>query len=317
MNRHITQKTISIFLLFLLIAGMVSCKTQQAAKKTDYSSIESPQPTLTHKEAATWANNHAGLLIEKYMETSGNKLDPDEMRKLFMPIGYDGGTNTTSYRDAEKVLVDTLYAVMLKKAVTEGNTSIVILTGPSASGKSTAIKSMDLSDKGLVYDAAFNSYKKLATAIDKAKKAGMKDITLIAVYNTIRNCFSNSINRGKKTNRFIHIPYMVESYGNNVNKLELLRQSYPDINYICIDNSSNSGEAKNVTIDEAVKWNFNVSQEDIAYLFNIILDEINQGGLTKHQLTYVTGDLLSIKGLSDSNKALAKEIDRRIREMPR
>lgn len=317
MNRRLLKNTISIFLFFLLIAGMSSCKTQQAAKKTDYSSIESPQPTLTYKEAAAWAKDHAGLLIEKYMETSGNKLDPDEMRKLFMPIGYDGGTNTTSYRDAEKVLVDTLYAVMLKKAVAEGNTSIVILTGPSASGKSTAIKSMDLSNKGLVYDAAFNSYKKLATAIDRAKKAGMKDITLIAVYNTIRNCFSNSLGRGKATNRFIHIPYMVESYGNNVHKMELLKENYPDINFICIDNSANSGEAKKVSIDEAIKWNFVVSQEDIAYLFNLILDEINQGGLTKHQLTYVTGDILSIEGLSDSNTALAKEIDRRIREMPR
>ena len=317
MNRRITQNAVAVFLFLFLFAGLASCKTQQTAKKTDYSSIESPQPTLTHKEAASWANEHAGLLIEKYMETSGNKLDPDEMRKLFMPIGYDGGTNTTSYRDAEKVLVDTLYAVMLKKAVTEGNTSIVILTGPSASGKSTAIKSMDLSKKGLVYDAAFNSYKKLSTAVDGAQKAGMKNITVIAVYNTIRNCFSNSINRGKKTNRFIHIPYMIESYGNNVRKLELLKQNYPGINFICIDNSANSGEAKMVSIDEAIKWNFVVSQEDIAFLFNIILDEINQGGLTKHQLTYVTGDILSIEGLSDSNKALAKEIDRRIREMPR
>lgn len=316
MNRHITKNAVAIFLFFLLFAGLASCKTQQTTQKTDYSSIESPQPTLTYKEAASWANEHAGLLIEKYMKDAGNKLDPDEMRKLFAPIGYDGGTNTTSYRDAEKVLVDTLYAVMLKKAVTEGNTSIVILTGPSASGKSTAIKSMDLSKKGIVYDAAFNSYKKLSTAVNKAKKAGMKDITIIAVYNTIRNCFSNSINRGKKTNRFIHIPYMVESYSNNVNKLGLLRQNYPDINFICIDNSSNS-TAKTVSIDEAIKWNFNVSQEDIAYLFNIILDEINQGGLTKHQLTYVTGDILSIEGLSDSNKALAKEIDRRIREMSR
>ena len=317
MNRRLLKNTISICLFFLLIAGMSSCKTQQAAKKTDYSSIESPQPTLTYKEAASWAKEHAGLLIEKYMETSGNKLDPDEMRKLFAPIGYDGGTNTTSYRDAEKVLVDTLYSVMLNKAVTEGNTSIVILTGPSASGKSTAVKKMDLSKKGLVYDAAFNSYKKLSTAIDKAKKAGMTDITLIAVYNTIRNCFSNSLGRGKATNRFIHIPYMVESYGNNVNKMELLKLNYPDINFVCIDNSANSGEAKMVSIDEAIKWNFVVSQEDITYLFNLILDEINQGGLTKHQLTYVTGDILSIEGLSDSNKALAKEIDRRIREMSR
>jgi hypothetical protein len=75
--------------------------------------------------------------------------------------------------------------------------------------------------------------------------------------------------------------------------------------------------ARHVTIDEATKWNFQVSQDDITYLFNVLRDEIDKGDLTPHQLAYIKGDILSIKGLSDTNRALAQEIDSRIRALAR
>ena len=299
MNMYKNISRLSIILMAVVLVGMSSCKTQQ---------------TLTYGDAVDWTKARYGKLINKYIKDAGNKLDPDEMRLLFTPIGYDGGSNTVYYRDAERLLVDTVYSVMLQKAVAEGKTSIVIFTGPSASGKSTAAKTMDFSNTGLVYDAAFNTYKKLATAIRKAERAGMKDIKVIAVYNTVRNCFKNSVDRGKTSKRFIHIPYMIESYSNNINKMQQLKDNFPEVEFICFDKSDNVN-AKRVSLDEACKWNFNVSQDDIQYLFNIMLDEINKKDLTPHQLAYVAGDILSIEGLSDSNKALAQEIDRRIREM--
>lgn len=299
MNMYKNISRLSIILMAVVLVGMSSCKTQQ---------------TLTYGDAVDWTKARYGKLINKYIKDAGNKLDPDEMRLLFTPIGYDGGSNTVYYRDAERLLVDTVYSVMLQKAIAEGKTSIVIFTGPSASGKSTAAKTMDFSNTGLVYDAAFNTYKKLATAIRKAERAGMKDIKVIAVYNTVRNCFKNSVDRGKTSKRFIHIPYMIESYSNNINKMQQLKDNFPEVEFICFDKSDNVN-AKRVSLDEACKWNFNVSQDDIQYLFNIMLDEINKKELTPHQLAYVAGDILSIEGLSDSNKAMAQEIDRKIREM--
>lgn len=299
MNMYKRISRLSIILMAVVLVGMSSCKTQQ---------------TLTYGDAVDWTKARYGKLINKYIKDAGNKLDPDEMRLLFTPIGYDGGSNTVYYRDAERLLVDTVYSVMLQKAIAEGKTSIVIFTGPSASGKSTAAKTMDFSNTGLVYDAAFNTYKKLATAIRKAERAGMKDIKVIAVYNTVRNCFKNSVDRGKTSKRFIHIPYMIESYSNNINKMQQLKDNFPEVEFICFDKSDNVN-AKRVSLDEACKWNFNVSQDDIQYLFNIMLDEINKKELTPHQLAYVAGDILSIEGLSDSNKAMAQEIDRKIREM--
>ena len=312
--RYQLSKVAVIALVTTTFAVFTGCKTQQQPATPKTASIESPQRILINEEATAWAKAHTTELIAKYMATAGNKIDHDEMRLLFTPIGYDGGSNTVYYRDAERYLVDSLYSVMLQRAVDEGKTQFVIFTGPSASGKSTAAKEMDFTETGLVYDAAFNSYKKLATAIKKAERYGMKEVRLIAVYNTIRNCFKNSVERGKKNKRFIHIPYMIESFGNNLHKMELLKQNFPEVEFFCFDKSDNVN-AKPVTIDEACKWDFNVTQDDITYLFNVLRDEIDKGDLTKHQLAYIKGDILSIKGLSDSNRRLAQEIDSRIRAM--
>lgn len=306
------KKVAAILVMATTFTVLTGCKSQQQA----VTSIDAPQPTLINEDAKAWAVAHTTPLIQKYMATAGNKIDPDEMRLLFKPIGYDGGSNTIYYRDAERYLVDTLYSVMLERTVAAGKTQFVIFTGPSASGKSTAAKTMDFSETGLVYDAAFNSYKKLAGAIRKAERYGMKEVRLVAVYNTIRNCFKNSVDRGKTSGRFIHIPYMIESFGNNAHKMELMKQNFPEVEYFCFDKSDNVN-AKLVSLDEACKWDFNVTQDDITYLFNVIRDEIDKGDLTKHQLAYITGDILSIKGLSDSNKQLAREIDRRIRALAR
>ena len=35
--------------------------------------------------------------------------------------------------------------------------------------------------------------------------------------------------------RFIHIPYMIESFGNNVHKMELMKQNFPNIEYYCFE----------------------------------------------------------------------------------
>ena len=90
------SKVVAVTLMATTLMVFTGCKTQQQAT----SSIESPQPTLINADAKQWAISHTTPLLNKYMETAGNKIDPDEMRLLFRPIGYDGGSNTIYYRDA-------------------------------------------------------------------------------------------------------------------------------------------------------------------------------------------------------------------------
>ena len=140
--------------------------------------IESPQPGLIGDDALAWTMPRKRQLVEKYMATAGNKLDPDDVRMLFRPIGYYD-TNRDDYTAAEQVLEDTIYNVMLNRAVKAGKKSLLIVSGPPASGKSTATRMLNGNDVGLIYDGALNQPGRLDEVIDKAHKAGIDNVNHI------------------------------------------------------------------------------------------------------------------------------------------
>lgn len=128
---------------------------------------------------------------------------------------------------------------MLRNAVEEGNTSITLLTGVGGAGKSTATKKMDMSERGLVYDSALNSFESLKNAIITAKEAGMTDIQVVAVHNDAITAFSNTIDRGIKSNRFLSLEYFTSAFSENQGKIAELQAKYPDVEIVCYDNSGN------------------------------------------------------------------------------
>lgn len=69
---------------------------------------------------------------------------------------------------------------------------------------------MDFSGRGLVYDSAFNSFASLEKAVKLAKEAGMTDIQVVAVHNDAITAFSNTVNRGVCTGRFLSLDYFTE-----------------------------------------------------------------------------------------------------------
>ena len=69
---------------------------------------------------------------------------------------------------------------------------------------------MDFSGRGLVYDSAFNSFASLDKAVKLAKEAGMTDIQVVAVHNDAIAAFSNTVNRGVCTGRFLSLDYFTE-----------------------------------------------------------------------------------------------------------
>ena len=69
---------------------------------------------------------------------------------------------------------------------------------------------MDFSGRGLVYDSAFNSFASLDKAVKLAKEAGMTDIQVVAVHNDAIAAFSNTVNKGVCTGRFLSLDYFTE-----------------------------------------------------------------------------------------------------------
>ena len=276
--------------------------------------IEAPQPTLFSGAATAWAKPRMGLLIDKYLATAGNKLDPDEFRQVFQPIGYYGG-NILDYREAEKMVVDSLYTVMLNRAARNGKNTMTIITGAPGSGKSTAARQLNLKGEGLVYDAALSGgTSRLENVIQRAKAKGLDKITVMLVYNDILTCYTNSINRGKNTNRFCTIDYLMQSFEDNKGKIEWLQKQHPEVTVIPVTCEGNKGPRK-VTIEEAKNWKYDVSEEEVNKMMSTLLDVVNSGELWEQQLPSLVGDIMATPNLSDRNKKLAKEINDRVEEL--
>ena len=275
--------------------------------------IESPQPQLIKTAAAQWAKPRLAQLVDKYLGTAGNKLDPDEVRTLFQPLGYTG-PNAKDYEEAEQLVVDATFDRMLEKALRMGKKDIVIVTGPPACGKSFAVNALKLKKAGLIYDANLTDGDRLAEVVSKAKKAGMEKVTIVPVYNDVVTCYKNSIDRGHRTWRYTALDYLVQSFRNNQGLLAQLKQKFPDVELLPIDCSNNQGAVR-ATLEDALKWNYNVSETDMTQLLTYLLGEINNGSIEASSLLAATGNVQSIATTETKNQELAREIAKRVDEI--
>lgn len=275
--------------------------------------VEAPQPQLIREDAAEWVKPRLNLLVDKYLGSAGNKLDPDDVRMLFRPLGYTG-PNARDYTEAESILTDAIYKAMIAKAVNGGNKTLVIVTGPPSSGKTTVVKALNLKGAGLVYDAALTGPGKLDQAINLAKTQGMEKITLVMVYNDILTCFNNTISKGQATWNYTAVDYLVNAYRDNIGKLEAIRSAYPDLEIIPVDCSGNKGPGP-ASLEEALGWKFEIDEDDFRALLTSLKDEIDNGGIDSSSLAGVTHNLLNIRGIGESNIPLAKEIVKKVEDI--
>ena len=274
--------------------------------------IESPQPILTRDAAVEWTRPRLTQLMDKYLGTAGNSLDLDELRNVFRPIGYYGA-NVGDYRKAEKMLVDTLYTEMLHKAANLGKKSLFIVTGSPSSGKSTVMKQMDLSKVGLVFESSLNGQSRLENVIEQAKQEGFKDITVMMVYNDLLTCFKNAISKGKQTNRFVSLGYLVNSFRDNISKLNRIHKQHPDVEIIPMDCAGNK-KAQRVSFEEAANWNYKVSNDDVHALLSYLKEQIAEGDLDTSQLSQIARGITRLDEFGEENLRLARDIERQISE---
>ena len=275
--------------------------------------IEAPQPQLTKGDAAAWVKPRINQLVDKYLGTAGNRLDPDEVRMLFRPLGYTG-PNAADYAEAEQLVVDAIFSRMVEKALRAGKKDLVIVTGPPASGKSTVVQKLNMKEAGLIYDAVLAGENRLKAVIQKARSLGMEKVTIVPVYNDVLTCYKNSINRGKMTWRYTALDYLVSAFRDNVGKLEQIRKDFPDVEMIPVDCSNNKGVHR-ISIDDAMKWNYEVPESEMYQLLTYLQDLLDDGEIETVCIPSATGDILSIKTSGEKNAELAKAIAQKVEGM--
>lgn len=271
--------------------------------------IEAPQSTAWGDAAVAWTKPRTQQLIDKYLGTAAGKLDPAEVLEMFRPIGYHG-SNPQDYQDACLLLADTLYAVMLQRALKAGNKTLVAVVGTPACGKTTALKQLSLGNPGLIYDGA----EGLDYVIAKARKAGMEKITIVPVYNDLFTSFKNALERGKQTYSYVALADMVSYYRSFAGVLQHIHAANADVEFLPVDLTGNQ-PARRVSLDEALRWKFDVTDDVMRQLLTYLLNEIDSGKLWNFHVPMVASGVLSIPGLSPENTILAREIDQRVKQI--
>lgn len=198
-------------------------------------------------------------------------IDPDEIRKLFAPWGYDK-TNTLEFHKIGGELTN----VVSHKVFYEYDIkNIAFITGAPASGKSRALRNeaiaskLNLDSYSVIYDSPITDFTIfLKERAEPLLNKGIK-ICYIQVYNDPVTTFKNMLHRGVNEGRFLpplYFLYGLLAQKDRVRDIERWLDGVDGFIYMGIDNSGNNVKETLCDLKDAEK----------AFDYNITLSQINK-----------------------------------------
>lgn len=272
----------------IFFAQLIFCQSVASAvgiTNTHKEQADSARLILKGDAAYKWVGEHLDSLADSYLQKSGNILDPDNVRDELKSIGYTG-LNVTDYIMASRQIDSLVLIRLIDRAEAEGNKTIFFMMGSTAAGKSTALKNNPklkeaASRAGLVYDGAFISIPSFETRLKMVQDRGFK-ASIVFVHNDPETGFTNMINRMIRSNRSMSYFYYVYCYPRFQGRIAYLQKEHPEVTLYCLDNSHNQG-GKRVSIEEAMTWDYTISEAMEHRLYQIMQEFINSGQLTPAQ----------------------------------
>ncbi|MCR4957664.1 MAG: hypothetical protein K6B13_03525 [Prevotella sp.] len=113
-----TMKAIRLSMLALILS--ISSSAVLTSCSDDDSFIPSPEPQpviLKGEDAVEWTKQHLDSLVDVYLASCGNLLDPDMTRDLLRCIGYTR-LNVLDYREAGWLIDSVVFIRLMDRAVT-------------------------------------------------------------------------------------------------------------------------------------------------------------------------------------------------------
>ena len=274
-----------IFIIALLMLWQTETLAANLISNTN-EKADSTQLVITGDAAYKWVGEHLDSLASSYLEKSDNILDPDNVREELKCIGYNG-LNVTDYIMASRQIDSLVLARLIDRAEAESNKTIFFMMGSTASGKSTALRNnpklKELAHSaGLVYDGAFISIPSFESRLKMVQDRGFK-ASIVFVHNDPITGFTNMINRLIRSNRAMSRYYYVYCYPLFKGRIAYLLKEHPDITLYCLDNSHNKGGVR-VSIEEALTWDYTITEEIENKINDIMQDFIKSGQLTPAQV---------------------------------
>ena len=280
------MKRIQIWMLALVLT--ISNSTALTSCSKDDNDVSKPeQPlVLTGQAAVEWTKAHIDSLVNVYMASCGNLLDPDMTRDLLSCIGYTR-LNVLDYKNASWLIDSVVFIRLMDRAEAANNKTILFTMGMYGCGKTTSINNnpelKKMADEvGVVSDGAYNSVAKFDKMVAQSVDRGFQP-HLIYVYNDAETGYTNCMERLISANRAVTCEAYISVFPQYQGRVEYLEEHHPNMPLYCIDNNHNNG-GKWVTNEEAKQWDYTMTEDLQQKIYAIKQSYIDTGKLTPEQI---------------------------------
>jgi hypothetical protein len=183
-------------------------------------------------------------------------IDPDEVRKLLAPWGYDK-TNVSEYNDVGREVTSRVFDDVRDGY---GIRSILFLSGAPASGKSSALRNVNVAAQigvdgyDVVYDSPITSFRKFADELARPLLEKGVEVKYVQIYNDPVTTFRNMMDRGISGGRFLPCLYFLNGMLMQNNRPKEVAAEFGGLSgftYMGIDNAGNVTKEKLLDAKEA------------------------------------------------------------------
>lgn len=280
------MKRIQKWMLALVLT--ISNSTALTSCSKDDNDVSKPeQPlVLTGQAAVEWTKAHIDSLVNVYMASCGNLLDPDMTRDLLSCIGYTR-LNVLDYKNASWLIDSVVFIRLMDRAEAANNKTILFTMGMYGCGKTVSLNNnpelKKMADEvGVVSDGAYNSVAKFDKMVAQSVDRGFQP-HLIYVYNDAETGYTNCMERLISANRAVTCEAYISVFPQYQGRVEYLEEHHPNMLLYCIDNNHNNG-GKWVTNEEAKQWDYTMTEDLQQKIYAIKQSYIDTGKLTPEQI---------------------------------
>lgn len=281
------MKTIQLWLVALILTISSSTILTSCSKEDDLALEQVQQPFVLKGEAAVaWTRAHLDSLVDVYLATCGNLLDPDQTRALLKRIGYTG-LNVSDYKEAGWIIDSVVFIRLKDRAAAANNKTILFTMGMYGCGKTTGLNNNPglkrlAEEVGVVSEGAYNNVTYFDEMVEESVGQGFKP-HLIYVYNDAETGYRNCMERLIHSNRAVTCQAYIAVFPQFKGRVEYIEEHYPDMPFYCIDNSHNNG-GRLVTNEEARQWDYTMTEDLQQRIYAIKQSYIEAGKLTAEQI---------------------------------
>ena len=255
MNKRMKRNKFLLLIVstvFALNLSLVSCSDDDDNNfnpyrpyNKDFNSIEW---TLKKKDSIISALFEKERKNEEMINNKGDVVvnNPDESRKVFIPIGYNG-LNVYQYLEPGEIIDSLVVDSLIKQARAKNYKTALLVSGNSGSGKSTSMQLGPLKsireNTGFVSDQTFESIETLRNMIYQLKANGINDITIALIYRDAKSSYYSACQRLVKTGRSLALDYfcyMYETFKGRIDSMEN-HEPYKSCRRIYVVNNNGTG----------------------------------------------------------------------------